>query len=86
MSTDQIKQMNAITNMAFKSVLGLCGFACSMLFYSMWNDIGFLKSSAATTDTRLIRIETQLIDQKEAAQKRDKEIDDAIRELKRKMR
>ncbi len=86
MSAEQVKQIDHIVNWSFKTIWGLAAFAMAAMYYSVTGDVHSLMQKAGSTDSRLMRIETQLEDRADNDKRRDKAIEDiqkALNERKR---
>lgn len=79
MSVSEQKQLDLI----FKGVFVLLGFALTIIFYSLWNNVSELTKITNSLDGRLIKIETKLDDELAARIKEDARRDQEIEQIKK---
>ena len=69
------------TNLMFKTILSILGFALMVIFYQIWNGLNDVTRITNSLDGRLIKIETKLDDEISNMSKEDARRDKAIEEL-----
>lgn len=68
--------MDLITSWAVRGIVGLSCFACSVVFYSMSNDISIIQTDVGTMKGDVIRLKQQMEDHIESSKNRDAAIKD----------
>lgn len=84
MSNSEFDRADKVIQLSLKLLLTLCGFACSIIFYSMWNDVGAIKEDIGGRDginVRLKGLETNMQDLTKSNDRRDQDISEIRKTL-----
>ncbi len=86
MSNEQVKQIDAVVKWSVSTIIGLCAFALTVMYFSATGDLKYLMIKVGSTDERLIKIETQMTERDKAEALRNQSIDDAIKDIKQSLK